>query len=83
MHHDTQCSSLGSLVFACLGSIKKDTMQLYVTYIILYYNYIPLLLQYHKLYINTHLSVWLPVVLVYRVSPLLISKLILSDVNLS
>ena len=30
------------------------TVYVYTT---LYYNYIPLLLQYHKLYINTHLPV--------------------------
>ena len=47
MQCDTQCLSSGSLVFACLGSMRKKAMQLYV-YINLYYNYIPLLLQYHK-----------------------------------
>ena len=67
-----------------LARIKKDTMQLYLINITLYYNYISLLIQYHKLYINTHLSVWLPVVpCIYRVPPLLVSKLILSDVILS
>ena len=56
VHHDTQHSSSSSLVFTCLGTIREETMQLYM-YITLYYNYIYLLLQYHKLYINTHLSV--------------------------
>ena len=40
-----------------LAGIKKDTMQMYVIDLTLYYNYKSLLLQYHKLYINTHLSV--------------------------
>ena len=40
-----------------LAGIKKDTMWLYLIDITLYNNYISLLLQYHKLYINTHLSV--------------------------
>ena len=56
MHCNTQHSSSGSLVFTCLVSMKKNTMQLYM-YITLYYNYIYLLLQYHKLYLNMHLSV--------------------------
>ena len=55
MHHDTQCSSSGSLVFAHLGGIQEIKMQL--LYITIYYYYILLLLQYHILYINTHLSV--------------------------
>ena len=57
VHHDTQCSSLGSLVFACLGSMRNKIMQLNM-HITLYYNYISLLLQHHRLYINTHLSVF-------------------------
>ena len=56
VHHNTQHSSLGSLVFAHLGSIREKTIQLYM-YITHYYNYISLLLQYHKSYIDTHLSV--------------------------
>ena len=56
MHCDTQFSSLGSLVFTHLGGMREKTMQCYM-YITLYYNYISLLLQHHKLYINTHLSV--------------------------
>ena len=56
VHRDTQHLSLGSQVFACLDGIREITMQLYM-YITLYYNYISLLLQYHKLYTNTHLSV--------------------------
>ena len=56
VHRNTQCSSLGSLVFACLDGIGDTNMQL-DTYMILYYNYIFLLLQYHILYINTHSSV--------------------------
>ena len=56
MHCNTQCSSSGSLVFTHLGCMREKTMQLYM-YMTLYYNYISLLLQYHKLYINTHLSV--------------------------
>ena len=45
MHCDTQCSSLGSLVFTHLGSIQEIKMQL--MYITIYYYYIFLLLQYH------------------------------------
>ena len=37
-----------------LTRTKKDIMQLYLIDITLYYNSISLLLQYHKLYINTH-----------------------------
>ena len=56
LHCDTQCSSLGSLVFAHLGSIKI-IMQLIDTNIPLSYNYNILpLLQYHK-YTNAHLTV--------------------------
>ena len=55
MHHDKQCLSLGSLVFTYLGSIQEIKMQL--MYITIYYYYILLLLQYHILYMNTHLSV--------------------------
>ena len=51
-----QCLALGSLVFAHLASIRKNTMQLNM-YMTLYYNYISLSLQYHKTCINTHLSV--------------------------
>ena len=40
-----------------LAGIKKDTMRLYLIDITLYYIFILLSLQYHKLYINTHLSV--------------------------
>ena len=61
VHHDTQCSSSGSLVFAHLGGIREKNMQLNM-YITLYYSYISLLLQYHKLYINTHLSVLIPII---------------------
>ena len=39
-------------------------------YITLYYNYISLLLQHHKLYINTHLSVLIPIVPKYLEVPL-------------
>ena len=45
MHHDTQHSSLGSLVFAHLGGIQEIEIQL--MYITIYYYYIFLLLQYH------------------------------------
>ena len=47
MHCDTQCLSSGSVVFACLGSMRKKAVGLNV-YVTLYYNYISLLLQYHK-----------------------------------
>ena len=50
------------LVFWVLFSLdvsqnEEDTMQLYLMKITVYYNSLSLLLQYHKLYINTHLSV--------------------------
>ena len=35
-------------------NIDKDVTNMYMT---LYYNYIFLLLQYHRIYINTHISV--------------------------
>ena len=37
VHHNTQCSSLGSLVFAHIGGIGEADMQLNI-YITLYYH---------------------------------------------
>ena len=44
-HHDTQCLSLGSLVFAHLGGIRDQNAT--NVYLAISYNYIFLLLQYH------------------------------------
>ena len=43
-------------------NIDKDVTNIYMT---LYYNYIFLLLQHHIIYINTHLSGYLPIFLKY------------------
>ena len=76
-----RCTAIHNTHLQVLARIKKDTMQLYLIDISLYYNYIYL---YCYNTINTHLSVWLPIVpCIYRVPPLLVSKLILSDVILS